>query len=52
MRNCLPIVVPEADEMLNSLVTVLAVYHFESQILVGKCIMRISSHRRRFVGLG
>jgi len=51
MRNCLLIVVSEADEMLNCLVTVLAVSQVKSQILVGKCIIRIFSLRRRFVSL-
>jgi len=51
MRNCLLILVSEADEMLNCLVAVLAVSHIKSQILVGKCIIRIFSLRRRFVSL-
>jgi hypothetical protein len=51
MRNCLLIVISEADEMLSYVVTVLAVSHIESQILVGKCIIRIFSLRRRFVSL-
>ena len=51
MRNCLLIVVSEADEMLNCLATVLAFSLIESQILVDKCIIRKFSPRRRFVSL-
>jgi len=48
MINSLLIVVSEADGMLNCLATVLAVSLIESQILVGKCIIRKFSPRRRF----
>jgi hypothetical protein len=52
MRNCLLIVVSEAGEMFSCLVTALAVSRIESQILVGKCIIRKFRLRRRFVSLG
>jgi hypothetical protein len=45
------IVIPEADEMLGCLVTVLAVSHLESQILSGKGTIRIFIRRRKFVSL-
>jgi hypothetical protein len=49
MINCMLIVISEADEMLKCLVIVQTISHLESQILTGKCTIRIFIHSRKFV---